>query len=194
METDRRATDTEGAAPLTDEDLVLDDADAGEDWQESWTVQYSRSEELLLATAVAAATGVVGNFAYDVLKSLASHVLVGRRVRAAAAPDLLHGRRATDDERDEFDLLARLAVVRQCRRVSLPVPRLGELRVYNWSRAREGTDHWQQASVRSLRDDSLHAAVWIPEVGWERESAILVTVWQAAPEPVIEAVVVDDLD
>lgn len=99
-------------------------------------------ENIVVFVGAAAASGIVGNVAYDLLKA----GLV-RALRRRQLPDTL--------ELSDRELLAQLAVRDRCAELELPVPKTDQLREINW-------DIQTMAHTCRLRYQDIEARVRIP--------------------------------
>ncbi len=109
------------------------------------------SAQILDSLVEIAAAGIVGNASYDLLK--ASMRLALQRRKPAT-------RQKAPPPKDLLSAYAVLAVIEQCRRHDLPVPRAADLRVTKWSHDVDSSTAYVRGGGR--RHASLFASVDIP--------------------------------
>ncbi len=101
--------------------------------------------QIALFVATSVGSGVIGNFAYDALKKA-----------FAVRSRLFGGRTRTADPEALLAHLAKAAVIKQCHRHTLPVPRYEDLRTTRWTYGRDGA-----TTTVTSRDGRLHAKVYV---------------------------------
>lgn len=124
-------------------------------------------DDIIEWISVAAASGVVGNIAYDVLRQSLRSGGVRRIVRRRRHP----GREVGQD--DALNYLVKLAIREQCRRHGFPIPLFSDLVIRDWNPGAEtaiaivASDHHQIRAVveipyRDIEDYGLRVIIHRP--------------------------------